>query len=109
MRSAICSILVLTLAGCAGTPAARNLSRETLAQVIEYEQQIRTLSRDLQNNYKQSAVDYDLNLSRAQETSETRILVNAANDAADKAIRKGYSDKDVRDFAEGILQSNKAT
>jgi dGTP triphosphohydrolase len=97
---------MLFLASCSGTPAARNLSRETLAQVVEYENEIRTLSRDLQDAFDQSALSTRRDIERSAENLEGDIVNNLANDAADRTVRDGFSDRDLRNFAAGILEEN---
>ena len=50
-------LLALLAAGCAGTSPARELSRETLGQLVEYEQQVRETSRLLQAHYRRVLKD----------------------------------------------------
>lgn len=106
MRVIVSFYIMLFLASCSGTPAARNLSRETLAQVVEYENEIRTLSRDLQDAFDQSALSTRRDIERSAENLEGDIVNNLANDAADRTVRDGFSDRDLRNFAAGILEEN---
>ena len=58
----------LLVAGCAGAGPARELSRETLGQIVEYEQQVREASRLLQAYYRRALIeigeDYEMDAAQ---------------------------------------------
>jgi phage shock protein A len=93
----VCLTCVL-LAGCAGSRPARELSRETLAQVVEYEDQLRGMSRVLQAHYRSVAGGLGTDLGWMLRSSERTSQDIAARDAVDQLLADGYSDKAVRDY-----------
>jgi hypothetical protein len=93
----------LLLAGCAGSQPSRELSRETLAQVIQYEDQLNNMSRVLQANYRVTANDMGNDVAWASRTSERTSRAILADDAVDKLIKDGYTEKSLRDFLEAVV------
>ncbi len=59
----------LVIGGCAATRSARNLSRETLAQVVEYEDSVHGLSRELKKYYNNELDKTSKSLKVFEETS----------------------------------------
>jgi hypothetical protein len=96
---------MLLITGCAGTQAARGLSRETLAHVVEYEEQIRDMSRVLAANYRRTDDHYNEILPSFQQTSEIAVEANLANDAADQMLRAGVTDSAVREYVASVLRA----
>jgi hypothetical protein len=97
-------LLSLLVAGCAGTRAARELSRETLGQVVEYEQQVREASRLLQGYYRRALSDIGDDYKWMQRTVETAGRGAVAEDAVDRLIADGYSAKRLRDYLAGVSE-----
>ena len=94
---------ILLIAGCAGTQAARGLSRETLSHVVEYEEQVRDMSRVLAANYRQTDEHYTEILRSFGQTSAIAVESNLANDAADQTLRAGVTDSAVRGYVASVL------
>ena len=99
------SLLGLLVAGCAGTRPARELSRETLSQVVEYEQQVREASRLLQAHYRRVLKDVGDDYKSMQNTVEVTSRAVAAEDAVDQLMADGYSAKRFRDYLTGVAES----
>lgn len=97
-----CGLLGLLVAGCSGTKAARDLSRETLSHVVEYEQQVREASRVLQAHYRRVLTDVGDDYKSMQRLVETASRGVVAEDAVDRLIADGYSAKRFRDYLSDI-------
>jgi hypothetical protein len=110
MRDPRCIAIVLGLlsllaAGCAGTRPARELSRETLSQVVEYEQQVREASRLLQAYYRRVLKDVGDDYKLMQNNIERSSRAVAAEDAVDRLIADGYSAKRFRDYLTDVAEA----
>ena len=113
MRDPRCLAIVLGLlaflaAGCAGTKPARELSRETLGQLVEYEQLVREASRLLQANYRRVLTDVSDDYKNMQNQVERSSRAQAAEDAVDRLIADGYSAKRFRDYLTEVTESTAA-
>jgi len=97
-------LLGLLVAGCAGTRPARELSRETLSQVVEYEQQVREASRLLQAYYRRVLKDVGDDYKSMERNVERASRGVVADDAVDQLIADGYSAKRFRDYLTDVAQ-----
>ena len=100
--------VAVLVAGCAGTRPARELSRETLAHIVEYEQQVRDASRLLQGYYRQTLSEIGDDYKWMQHTVETVGRATVAEDAVDRLVADGYSAKRFRDYLAAVAESTAA-
>jgi hypothetical protein len=95
----------LLVAGCAGKRPARELSRETLAHIVEYEQQVREASRLLQAYYRQTLSEVGDDYKWMQHTVETVNRATVAEDAVDLIVADGYSAKRFREYLAAVAEA----
>ncbi len=98
-------LVVLLLDGCVGTQPARELSRETLANLVEYEQQVRETSRLLQAYYRKTLSDLGDDYKWMQHTVEITSRGTAAEDAVDRLVTDDYSAKHFRDYLASVSEA----
>lgn len=96
------------LVGCAGARPARELSRETLGQVVEYEQQVRETSRILQAHYRRALVEIGEDYDWMLNTSEITSRGIAAEDAVDQLLADGYLARHLRNYFTTVADSTAA-
>lgn len=97
-RRSLAVLFCFLIAGCAGSRPARELSRETLGQVVEYEEQVREASRLLQAYYRRSLTDIGDDYRWMQHVTEITSRGTAAEDAVDLLLTDGYSARRLRDY-----------
>src|SRR5262245_31923247 len=95
----------LLVAGCAGARPARELSSETLAHIVEYEQQVREASRLLQAYYRQTLSEIGDDYKWMQQTVETVGRATVAEDAVDRIVADGYSAKRFREYLAAVAEA----
>ncbi len=103
----LCAGSLALAGGCANSPdaGARQLARETLAQVVEYEDSVRGLNRELTDYYGKNFDDIQMALL-AQRSIESGVIRNQlAGDLADRFIAQGVRDSDFRDFFVQVQQA----
>lgn len=90
--------VVILLQGCAADRNAQGLARETLAQTVEYEDSVRSLSRTLA-----AADEADLAILTASATAigqiaEDSTALQLAEDLTDKLVDRPFQAADFRGF-----------
>lgn len=103
MRTTLALVPLLAVVACGGTQPARELSRETLVHVVDYEEQIREMSRILAATSRQADADYAEDLVNTKQIGDIRIEANRANDAADSTLKDGFSDAALRTYVTAVL------
>lgn len=98
----------MLLVGCAGARPARELSRETLGQVVEYEQQVLATSRILQAYYRRALIEISEDYDRMQNTAEVTSRGIAAEDAVDQLLKDGYSARHLRNYLTAVADATAA-
>ncbi len=105
----ICAALMITLcASCAGPDAARELSRETLAQVMEYEDSLRAMSRNLTVYYQANITNTRDAIAKFEKTGFTGIRYELAADAVDMVLVDGFRSKQFRRYLSSALDAKRA-
>jgi hypothetical protein len=99
----------LLLASCAGSQAGRELSRETLAQLVEYEDQLRGMSRILQAHYRATIIDMGSDINWASRTSERATRSILADDAVDALLADRYTEKAFREYIDTVVAETAAS
>ncbi len=89
---------------CAGPRAARELSRETLVQVVEYEEQLRNMSRELGAHYRKVIEDTKNDIPNFEQNSIRTHKYQLATDAVDQMVSKGFHDKDFREYVLEVVK-----
>ncbi len=102
------SICTLFCLGCGAYNNAQVLSRETLAQVVEYEVSLRNMTRLLQQYYKKQLTDRLKSFKVLEETSLGAIQFQTAEDAVDLTLLRGFEAKQFRDFILSVQEKKKA-
>ena len=105
----VCGLLALLLCGaCAGPDAARELSRETLAQVVEYEDSLRAMSRNLATYYKGNINIVKKSVESFEQTGIGRIRYQLAADAVDMVLIQGFRERQFRDYITSVNEAKRA-
>jgi hypothetical protein len=89
MRAAILSFGLIFLAACSADNNARELSRQTLVQVVSYEDAVRALSRTLGSSYEKTTSDLAKDSAYSGEVSVHTMRLVDAQEAAIEAMNNG--------------------
>lgn len=106
-RLVLCFICC-ALVGCSGSRPARELSRETLSQLVEYEDQVRDMSRVLQTHYRRTIADMQTDIAAAGRSSNRTSDAILAQDAVDELLARRLVDRSLRNFLEAVVARNAA-
>ncbi len=98
----------LLLHACAADQHAQDLSKETLIQVIEYDDTMQKLSRTLKEDYVKRQVSLQKASSRATTGGTSAEIDRIAVDAVDKVILHGFLVSDVRRFMSDVQDARRA-
>ena len=102
------SLLALFGAGCTAQRNARGLARETLAQVVEYEESVRTLQRTMQKYYDRTWEQLKDRVRIQHDNTIGAVENRMADDAVSVAMDRGFRSQDLREFIRGVLAEERA-
>ncbi len=96
------------LIGCAADRHAQNLSKETLIQVVEYDDSMHSLSRVLGKDYaKKRRESLQKSLLRGNADAITAEIDRIAVDAVDKVLLHGFLVSDIRKFMSDVQEAKR--
>lgn len=100
-------LILLILNGCSGPKAARELSRETLAHTIEYEQSLKGLGRSLAANYERQLNQAREIITRSQDAEIIAVQLQLSEDTADKILLRGFAAHQLREHVQTVVAERK--